>query len=82
MATPAAIAAATAAGGGNASHAAREAGHTRIRGLHLAADSRPKPRDTGLADTFQLGAHLPSAHRSKADARPVLSAIGVVPSVR
>ena len=71
MATPAAAAAATAA----AAAIANPAGERREPGVgrfHLPAEPA-EPARPGLADTFQLGAHLSSAHRGKADRNALLS---------
>jgi hypothetical protein len=58
-------------GGGDGSsgrhaHPAREGREPGVRRLHLAAEPSEAARP-GLADTFQLGAHLPSAHGREAD---------------
>jgi hypothetical protein len=65
IATPAAVAAATAAAARHA-HAARETGEPGIRRLHLPAQP-PEAARPGLAHAFQLGAHLSPADRRKAD---------------
>lgn len=70
MATPAAAAAAT----------ARHARKPCVGRLHFPAEPA-EAACTGLANAFQLGAHLPAADRREADADPLLSH-GSDPSVR
>ncbi|WP_141703918.1 hypothetical protein [Methylobrevis pamukkalensis] len=59
---------------------ARESREPGVHRLHLPAQPSEAARP-GFADTFQLGAHLPSADRCEADADPLLSH-GSDPSVR
>jgi hypothetical protein len=53
-------------GSGGRAHPPREGRKPGVRRLHLPAQPSEAAR-SGLADAFQLGAHLPSAHGREAD---------------
>jgi hypothetical protein len=56
-------------GSGGHANPAREGRKPGVRRLHFPAEPSEASRP-GLADTLQLGAHLPSAHCGEADANP------------